>query len=134
MVVVGVNLLEFDVFVYDMICVEGVESCYIDYYFLFGVFLFGKVICILVNDVVLYGFLYDYWFWDGDFFLLDFVVFVNGWVSDLVVLIVVGIFCDEDFWFIELMEVVLLVGIVVVIVGNKIGDILVVIGDIVCVV
>lgn len=124
---VGMNFFLIDCCVYDMICKVGVEFCYIDYYLFFGVSLFGKVICMLVNDVVLYGLFYDYVFCDGDLVMLDFVVLVDGWVVDFVVFFVVGMLWDEDFCLIDMIEWVLMVVIQMLIVGNWIGDIFVVI-------
>src|SRR3954447_21967274 len=93
---VGVNLLELDALAHDMIKERGAESCYIDYYPSFGAMPFGKVLCTSVNDAVLHGLPFDYRLRDGDLLSLDFAAFVDGWVADSAVSLVVGAPAQQD--------------------------------------
>jgi methionyl aminopeptidase len=120
---VGVNLLDLDALVHDMIRSEGAESCYIDYHPSFGGSPFGKVICLSVNDAVLHGLPHDYVLQDGDLLSLDFAASVNGWVGDSAITIPVGTPRAKDLALIATAERALEAGIAAATVGNKVGDI-----------
>jgi methionyl aminopeptidase len=86
----GVNLLDIDRWVADLIRQRGATSCYVDYAPSFGRGPFGKVICTSVNDAVLHGLPHDYVVREGDLLSLDFAASVDGWVTDSAVSLVVG--------------------------------------------
>jgi methionyl aminopeptidase len=87
---VGMNLLEIDERVHQMISKRGAESCYVDYAPSFGEGPFGHYICTSVNDAVLHGMPFDYELQEGDLLSLDFACSVNGWVADSAFSIIMG--------------------------------------------
>jgi methionyl aminopeptidase len=127
---VGVNLLELDALVADMIAERGATSCYVDYHPSFGAMPFGKVLCTSVNDAVLHGLPYDYTLVDGDLLSVDFACSVDGWVADSATSVVVGTAREEDLALIKTTEDALEAGIAAALVGNKLGDIGAAIGDV----
>ncbi|GAA5191109.1 type I methionyl aminopeptidase [Rugosimonospora acidiphila] len=86
----GVNLLEIDAWVSELIRRRNAVSCYVDYAPSFGRGPFGKVICTSVNDAVLHGLPHDYVLRDGDLLSLDFAASVDGWVADSAISFIVG--------------------------------------------
>lgn len=127
---VGVNLLELDALVADMIAERGATSCYVDYHPSFGAMPFGKVLCTSVNDAVLHGLPFDYVLADGDLLSVDFACEVDGWVADSATSVVVGTARPEDLRLISVTEAALAAGIEAAVVGNKIGDIGFAIGEV----
>lgn len=45
-------------------------------------FLYLKLCCISINDVICYGILDDYVFWEGDIVNIDLMMIVDGWYGD----------------------------------------------------
>lgn len=127
---VGVNLLELDALVAEMIAERGATSCYVDYHPSFGAMPFGKVLCTSVNDAVLHGLPFDYVLRDGDLLSVDFACEVDGWVADSATSIVVGTPRAEDLRLIAATEDALAAGIDAARVGNKLGDIGFAIGEV----
>lgn len=127
---VGVNLLELDALVHDMIRERGAESCYIDYHPSFGAAPFGKVLCTSVNDAVLHGLPHDYVLADGDLLSVDFAASVDGWVADSALSVVVGTAREEDLQLIEVTGRALEAGIEWARPGARLGDISAAIGDV----
>ncbi|HLS03107.1 MAG TPA: type I methionyl aminopeptidase [Beutenbergiaceae bacterium] len=127
---VGVNLLDLDAMVHQMIKDAGAISCYIDYHPSFGASPFGKVLCTSVNDAVLHGLPHDYNLQDGDLLSVDFAAKVDGWVADSALSIVVGTPKEEDLRVIQATREALDAAIEVAVVGNRIGDISAAIGDV----
>lgn len=127
---VGVNLLELDAFVAEMIAERGATSCYVDYHPSFGAMPFGKVLCTSVNDAVLHGLPYDYVLADGDLLSVDFACEVDGWVADSATSLVVGTPREEDLALIATADRALEAGIAAAVVGNKLGDIGFAIGEV----
>ncbi len=127
---VGVNLLELDALVAEMIAARGATSCYVDYHPSFGAMPFGKVLCTSVNDAVLHGLPYDYTLADGDLLSVDFACSVDGWVADSATSVVVGTARPEDLALIATTERALEAGIAAAQVGNKLGDIGFAIGEV----
>lgn len=127
---VGVNLLELDALVADMIAERGATSCYVDYHPSFGAMPFGKVLCTSVNDAVLHGLPFDYVLADGDLLSVDFACEVDGWVADSALSVVVGTPRPEDLDLISTTEKALEAGIGAAVVGNKLGDISHAIGEV----
>lgn len=125
---VGVNLLDLDRLVADMIAKRGAVSCYVDYHPSFGAMPFGKVLCTSVNDAVLHGLPFDYALADGDLLSVDFACSVDGWVADSATTVAVGTPRPEDLRLIEITERALAAGIDAAQVGNKLGDISAAIG------
>ncbi|MCW2785635.1 MAG: methionine aminopeptidase type [Marmoricola sp.] len=126
---VGVNLLDLDALVADMIAERGATSCYVDYHPSFGAMPFGKVLCTSVNDAVLHGLPFDYVLADGDLLSVDFACSVDGWVADSATSVVVGTPRPEDLELIRTTEVALEAGIAAAVVGNRMGDISAAIGE-----
>ncbi|HEX6198296.1 MAG TPA: type I methionyl aminopeptidase [Jiangellaceae bacterium] len=120
---VGVNLLDLDAFVADLIRDRGATSCYVDYHPEFGAYPFGKVLCTSVNDAVLHGRPYDYTLRDGDLLSVDLAVAVDGWVADAARSVIVGTPDEADVRLIDTAERALDAAIKVAQAGNKIGDI-----------
>ncbi|MCX6396014.1 MAG: type I methionyl aminopeptidase [Propionibacteriales bacterium] len=127
---VGVNLLELDALVAEMIAERGATSCYVDYHPSFGAMPFGKVLCTSVNDAVLHGLPHDYVLADGDLLSVDFACEVDGWVADSATSVVVGTARDEDLRLITVTEKALEAGIAAAVVGNKLGDVGFAIGEV----
>ena len=127
---VGVNLLELDALVAEMIADRGATSCYVDYHPSFGAMPFGKVLCTSVNDAVLHGLPYDYVLADGDLLSVDFACEVDGWVADSATSLVVGTPRQEDLRLIETTERALAAGIAAAVPGNRMGDISFAIGEV----
>jgi methionyl aminopeptidase len=127
---VGVNLLELDALVAEMIGERGATSCYVDYHPSFGAMPFGKVLCTSVNDAVLHGLPYDYTLADGDLLSVDFACEVDGWVADSATSLVVGEPLGGDLALITATEEALEAGIAAAQVGNKLGDIGFAIGEV----
>lgn len=127
---VGVNLLELDALVAEMIAERGATSCYVDYHPSFGAMPFGKVLCTSVNDAVLHGLPFDYVLRDGDLLSVDFACEVDGWVADSATSVVVGTPRTEDLKLIQVTEDALAAGIDAAVVGNKLGDIGFAIGEV----
>lgn len=127
---IGVNLLDLDALVRDMIRERSASSCYVDYHPTFGAYPFGKVLCTSVNDAVLHGRPYDYRLRDGDLLSIDFAASVDGWVADSAVSLVVGTPRDEDLRLIEVTETALAAAVKLAVVGNRMGDISAAIGDV----
>ena len=127
---VGVNLLELDALVAQMITDRGATSCYVDYHPSFGAMPFGKVLCTSVNDAVLHGLPFDYTLQDGDLLSVDFACSVDGWVADSATSVVVGTARPEDLALIETTETALAAGIEAAVVGNRLGDISHAIGEV----
>ena len=127
---VGVNLLELDALVAEMIADRGATSCYVDYHPSFGAMPFGKVLCTSVNDAVLHGLPYDYVLADGDLLSVDFACEVDGWVADSATSLVVGTPREEDLRLITATEEALAAGIAAAVPGNKMGDISFAIGEV----
>lgn len=125
---VGVNLLDLDRMVHNMITEAGATSCYIDYHPSFGASPFGKVLCTSVNDAVLHGLPHDYTLHDGDLLSVDFAAKVDGWVADSAVSIIVGTPRPEDERLIRATREALDAAIEAAVVGNRIGDISAAIG------
>ena len=127
---VGVNLLDLDGLVHDLIRDRGAESSYIDYHPSFGASPFGKVLCTSVNDAVLHGLPHDYRLRDGDLLSLDFACAVDGWVADSALSLVVGTPDPRDLALIDATERALAAAIAQAVVGNRLGDISAAIGDV----
>jgi methionyl aminopeptidase len=120
---VGVNLLELDALVRDLIQERGAVSCYVDYHPSFGAMPFGKVLCTSVNDAVLHGLPHDYVLRDGDLLSVDFAASVDGWVSDSALSVVVGTPREEDLRLIDVTRDALAAGIAAARPGNRVGDV-----------
>jgi methionyl aminopeptidase len=120
---VGVNLLELDALVRDLIADRGATSCYVDYHPSFGAMPFGKVLCTSVNDAVLHGLPHDYALQDGDLLSVDFAASVDGWVADSALSVCVGTPREEDLRLIEVTREALAAGIEQARPGKRIGDI-----------
>jgi methionyl aminopeptidase len=127
----GVNLLEIDRWVADLIRQRGATSCYVDYAPSFGRGPFGKVICTSVNDAVLHGLPHDYVLREGDLLSLDFAASVDGWVADSAVSLVVGgPGTDEDRRLIDSTREALAAAIGTATAGHRIGDLSAAIGSV----
>ncbi|MDA3650232.1 type I methionyl aminopeptidase [Saccharopolyspora indica] len=120
---VGVNLLDIEHHVRDMIKQRGAESCYWDYAPSFGEGPFRNVICLSVNDAVLHGLPHDYVLRDGDVLTADIAVGIDGWVADSARTLVVGTPAEEDLRIIRATEEALDAAIAAARAGNRIGDI-----------
>ncbi|RKT83028.1 methionyl aminopeptidase [Saccharopolyspora antimicrobica] len=120
---VGVNLLDIEHHVRDMIKQRGAESCYWDYAPSFGKGPFRNVICLSVNDAVLHGLPHDYVLRDGDVLTADIAVGIDGWVADSARTLIVGTPAEEDLRIIRATEEALDAAIAVARAGNRIGDI-----------
>ncbi|MCY7395725.1 MAG: type I methionyl aminopeptidase [Nocardioides sp.] len=127
---VGVNLLELDQMVHQMIRERGAESCYIDYHPSFGASAFGKVLCTSVNDAVLHGLPHDYVLVDGDLLSVDFACAVDGWVADSALSVVVGTPRQEDLDLIATTGRALEAGVAQARPGNRLYDISAAIGEV----
>ena len=108
---VGVNLLDLEHHVRDLIRQRGAESCYWDYAPSFGNGPFRNVICLSVNDAVLHGLPHDYPLRDGDMLSMDLAVGIDGWVADAARTVIVGTPADEDLRLIRATEEALTAGI-----------------------
>ena len=119
----GVNLLEIDRWVEEMIREAGAQSCYVDYAPSFGRGPFGHYICTAVNDAVLHGLPRDYALADGDLLTLDLAVLLDGIAADSAVSFTVG---DSDrpgdAAMISATERALRAGIAAAVPGARIGD------------
>jgi methionyl aminopeptidase len=125
----GVNLLEIDAWVHELIRQRNATSCYVDYAPAFGRGPFGKVICTSVNDAVLHGLPHDYVLRDGDLLGLDFAASVDGWVADSAVTFVVGDTVDPaDQHLIDTTRAALAAAIDVCTPDRRIGDVSATIG------
>ncbi|MER7015218.1 type I methionyl aminopeptidase [Saccharopolyspora sp. NPDC000359] len=120
---VGVNLLDIEHRVRDMIKQRGAESCYWDYSPSFGKGPFRNVICLSVNDAVLHGLPHDYVLQDGDVLTADIAVSIDGWAADSARTIIVGTAAEEDQRIIRATEEALEAAIGAARAGNKLGDI-----------
>lgn len=127
---VGMNLLDLDAMVHQMIRDANAESCYIDYHPSFGASPFGKVLCTSVNDGVLHGLPHQYALQDGDLLSVDFAAKVNGWVADSAISVIVGTPRPEDERLIRATREALDAAIEKTVVGNRIGDISAAIGEV----
>lgn len=127
---VGMNLLDLDAMVHQMIRDANAESCYIDYHPSFGASPFGKVLCTSVNDAVLHGLPHQYALQDGDLLSVDFAAKVNGWVADSAISVIVGTPRPEDERLIRATREALDAAIEKTVVGNRIGDISAAIGEV----
>ncbi|MER7081081.1 methionyl aminopeptidase [Saccharopolyspora kobensis] len=120
---VGVNLLDIEHHVRDMIKQRGAESCYWDYAPSFGKGPFRNVICLSVNDAVLHGLPHDYVLRDGDVLTADIAVAIDGWVADSARTVIVGTPAEEDLRIVRATEEALDAAIAAARAGNRIGDI-----------
>jgi methionyl aminopeptidase len=120
---VGVNLLDLEHHVRDLIRQRGARSCYWDYAPSFGRGPFRNVICLSVNDAVLHGLPHDYTLRDGDVLTMDFAVEIDGWVADSARTVIVGTPADEDLRLVRATEEALVAGIEAAQPGNRMGDI-----------
>lgn len=120
---VGVNLLDLEHHVRDLIKRRGAESCYWDYAPSFGRGPFRNVICLSVNDAVLHGLPHDYVLRDGDVLTADLAVSIDGWVADAARTVIVGTAADEDARIVLATEEALAAAIEVARPGNRLGDI-----------
>jgi len=125
---VGVNLMDLEHHVRDMISRRGADSCYWDYAPSFGNGPFRNVICLSVNDAVLHGLPHDYVLRDGDVLTADLAVGIDGWVADSALTVVVGTAAAEDLRLILATEQALEAGILAARPGNRLGDISAAIG------
>lgn len=120
---VGVNLLDIDRWVKEMIEDAGAVSCYVDYAPAFGHGPFGHYICTAVNDAVLHGMPHDYRLADGDLLTLDLAVTLRGISADAAISFVVGKARPaESLAMIEVTERALAAGIAAARPGARIGD------------
>ncbi|GAB3631927.1 type I methionyl aminopeptidase [Microbacterium shaanxiense] len=120
---VGVNLLDIDRWVKEMIEDAGAVSCYVDYAPAFGRGPFGHYICTAVNDAVLHGMPHDYRLADGDLLTLDLAVTLRGISADAAISFVVGKARPaESLAMIEVTERALAAGIAAARPGARIGD------------
>jgi methionyl aminopeptidase len=127
----GVNLLEIDRWVRDLIDRRGATSCYVDYAPAFGRGPFGKVICTSVNDAVLHGLPHDYVLRDGDLLSLDFAASVDGWVADAAVTLTVGdTVTPGDRHLIDTTRAALAAAIEAATVDHRLGDVSAAIGSV----
>ncbi|RJQ86210.1 type I methionyl aminopeptidase [Amycolatopsis panacis] len=120
---VGVNLLDLEHHVRDMIKQRGAVSCYWDYSPSFGRGPFRNVLCLAVNDAVLHGLPHDYILRDGDVLTADFAVTIDGWAADSARTVIVGTPAQEDQRIIRATEEALEAAIEVARPGNRLGDI-----------
>jgi methionyl aminopeptidase len=125
---VGVNLLDLEQHVRDMIERRGAVSCYWDYAPSFGRGPFRNVICLSVNDAVLHGLPRDYTLRDGDVLSADIAVGIDGWVADSARTVVVGTADEEDLRVVRATEEALEAAIDAARPGNRLGDISAAIG------
>lgn len=120
----GVNLLDIDRWVSELIRERGATSCYVDYAPSFGRGPLGKVICTSVNDAVLHELPHDYALRDGDLLGLDFAANLNGWVADAAITVAVGEgVAPEDRRLIDTTRSALQAAIAATRVGNRLGDV-----------
>ncbi|WP_331715767.1 M24 family metallopeptidase [Tessaracoccus coleopterorum] len=128
---VGVNLLDIDGWVKEMILEAGAESCYVDYAPSFGNGPFGHYICTGVNDAVLHGLPHDYALRDGDLLSLDLAVLKNGIAADSAISFIVGEARPaESVALIEATEEALAAGIAAARPAGRLGDISHAIGEV----
>lgn len=120
---VGVNLLDLEHHVRDMIARRGAESCYWDYAPSFGRGPFRNVLCLAVNDAVLHGKPHDYVLRDGDVVTADIAVRIDGWAADSARTVIVGTPAEEDLRIVRATQVALEAAIDAARPGNRIGDI-----------
>jgi methionyl aminopeptidase len=125
---VGVNLLDLERHVRDMISRRGADSCYWDYAPSFGNGPFRNVICLSVNDAVLHGLPHDYVLRDGDVLSADLAVGIDGWVADSAVTVIVGTPAEADLRLVRATREALEAGIQAARPGNRLGDISAAIG------
>lgn len=119
---VGVNLLDLEAHVRDMIKQRGAQSCYWDYAPSFGRGPFRNVICLSVNDAVLHGLPHDYTLRDGDVLSADLAVSIDGWVADSARTVIVGQAAEEDLRIVRATEEALAAAIQKARPGNRLGD------------
>lgn len=128
MAAVGVNLLDLEHRVRDMIAERGATSCYWDYHPSFGSGPFRNVICLSVNDAVLHGLPHSYVLRDGDVLSLDFAVSIDGWVADAARTVIVGTPDAEDERLVQATRDALAAATAAAVPGNRLGDISAAIG------
>jgi methionyl aminopeptidase len=120
---VGVNLMDLEHHVRDMIKARGAESCYWDYAPSFGRGPFRNVLCLAVNDAVLHGKPHDYVLRDGDVVTADIAVTVDGWSADSARTVIVGTPAEDDLRIVRATQEALEAAIAAARPGNRIGDI-----------
>lgn len=125
---VGVNLLDLEQRVRELVAERGAVSCYWDYAPSFGNGPFRNMICLSVNDAVLHGLPHDYRLRDGDVLSMDLAVAVDGWVADATRTVIVGTPAAEDLRLIRATEEALDAGIAAAVPGNRLGDVSAAIG------
>lgn len=127
----GVNLLDVDAWVRELIRRRNAVSCYVDYAPAFGRGPFGKVICTSVNDAVLHGLPHDYVLREGDLLSLDFAASVDGWVADSAISVVIGdTGTATDRRLIDTTRAALDVAVAAAVPDNHVGDISAAIGSV----
>jgi methionyl aminopeptidase len=125
---VGVNLLDLEHHVRDLMKRRGAVSCYWDYAPAFGRGPFRNVICLSVNDAVLHGLPHDYVLRDGDVLSADLAVSIDGWVADAARTVIVGTAAGEDQRIVRATEEALAAAIEAARPGNRLGDVSAAIG------
>ncbi|HEX3649838.1 MAG TPA: type I methionyl aminopeptidase [Pseudonocardiaceae bacterium] len=125
---VGVNLLDLEHRVREMVAERGAESCYWDYAPSFGNGPFRNMICLSVNDAVLHGLPHDYVLADGDVLSMDLAVSVEGWVADATRTVIVGTAAAPDQRLVRATEEALDAGIAAAVPGHRLGDVSAAIG------
>ncbi|HKN96964.1 MAG TPA: type I methionyl aminopeptidase [Pseudonocardiaceae bacterium] len=125
---VGVNLLDLEQRVRDLVAERGAQSCYWDYAPSFGNGPFRNMICLSVNDAVLHGLPHDYRLRDGDVLSMDLAVSVDGWVADATRTVIVGTAAAEDRRLVRATQEALAAGIAAAVPGNRLGDVSAAIG------
>jgi methionyl aminopeptidase len=120
---VGVNLMDIEHHVRDLIKQRGAVSCYWDYAPSFGDGPFRNVICLSVNDAVLHGLPHSYVLRDGDVLTADIAVTIDGWAADSARTVIVGTPAEEDQRIIRATEEALEAAIDASRAGNRLGDI-----------